>query len=98
MMRINVILARASEPADERKQFISIKYFMSKRKNNTNNDDLSAFLPSLGKKTKLNDNELPSGFGKIQQVNDYDYAIEKTVKKKVSPFDLSCSLNRFRLK
>jgi WD40 repeat protein len=59
---------------------------MSKRKNNNNDNDLSAFLPSLGKKTKLNENELPTGFGKIQQNNNnnnYDYAIDQTLKKKV---------------
>jgi WD40 repeat protein len=60
---------------------------MSKRKNPSSTDDLSAFLPSFGKKAKsdgLDANELGfDGFGKQAQDEDLDKLFDKTKKKKV---------------
>jgi hypothetical protein len=62
---------------------------MSKRRNNSNDGDLSSFMPSFVKKPKLEGGEeLPSGFGKQILVNDNGSAIDKTVKKKVCSFKL----------
>lgn len=57
---------------------------MSKRRNNSD-DDLSSFLPSFVKKPKIDgENDLPINFGKQSGGIDSRYAIDKTMKKKVS--------------
>jgi hypothetical protein len=58
---------------------------MSKRKTNSNDGDLASSLPVFVKKPKLEDMEtLPTGFGKQSVANEHGYAIDKTIKKKVS--------------